>query len=267
MTATPQPVKGPDEPPAAHHGAKPPKKQPVGWWGRHGRDFSFVYTTVVLAGLGVLAYWFLVSPPKGLLTSSTPYVRLALTGAFWAMLGGVATSYKAIANHSRPEEWKPEDGWVLWYVMRPFSSLVVGLVTFAILQVATTSTTTPSVVVLALVAFAFGTQERRFFALLYQAAGLIVSTPGDQQKAGLQITSISPAAGPTGSLLIIEGQGFQQGATVTIGGLEMTGAVVSTDGRSIAGAVPNDALGAGDVTVTNPDNSARRAPKQFTVTK
>ena len=152
------------------------------------RLFAFVYTTGALAGLGALAYWFLTSPQKGLLTSSND-VRYALVGAFWAILGGVAINYKGISDHRHDAEW--ENGWMLWYLLRPFSALTVGLVTYAILDVVTQSS--PSVPALAVLAFTFGTQEHRFFLLLYRAGGLVVSTPGDQQ--GIEITSINPATG------------------------------------------------------------------------
>jgi hypothetical protein len=121
--------------------------------------------------------------------------------------------------------------------------------------------------VLAVLAFAFGTQERRFFLILYKAAALIVTTPGEEDQDSIQITSITPTTGPANSVLIIEGEGFHPGASVMIGGLEMADVVVGADGTSIAGTVPAQAAaGAVYVTVVNPDNGARRAPKQFTIT-
>ena len=221
------------------------------------RQVSFVYTTLMLGGLIGVAYWFLVSPSGGVLRDRE--VRLAVIGGWWAMLGGVAISYKGIADHRTKAEW--DEGWTLWYVMRPFASFVVGLVTFAILQVANTQAQ-PSVFALALAAFVFGTQERRFFSFLYEVARLVVSTPGGDGQ-GLQVTSINPDAGKPGSILMIGGQGFLKDAVVTVGGVDMTDAVPSPDGTSIAGTVPGG-QGTVAVVVTNPDNAARRAPKRFT---
>jgi len=228
---------------------------------RHCRRNAFLYTTGVMVGILALAYWYVTSPPGGVLSISD--VRLALTGGWWAMLGGVAISYKGIADHQTPPEWNAS--WLLWYLMRPFSAFVVGLVTFAILQVANTQSPA-SVPVLAVAAFTFGTQERRFFDFLYQVAGLIFTTSADQ-AGSIQVTSFTPTTGSAGQLLIIDGKGFQTGATATVGGQQLTQLVVSPDGTSIAGLVPAG-LGSGmvDVTVTNPDHTARRAPSQFNVT-
>jgi hypothetical protein len=120
----------------------------------------------------------------------------------------------------------------------------------------------PSVPALAVVAFTFGTQERRFFTFLYQVANLILSTPGDQADS-LQVTSISPETGAPGAVLMVEGSGFRKGATVTVGGQELTKPVTSPDGSSIAGIIPHG-KGTVDVMVTNPDDAARRSPKRFT---
>jgi hypothetical protein len=93
---------------------------------------------------------------------------------------------------------------------------------------------------------------------------LILNTPADGQ-AGLQVKAITPDSGPSGTLVMIVGSGFGGGTTVTVGGLSMTNLVPSPDGSSIAGLVPPGA-GQSDVLVTNPDHTARRAPRQFTYT-
>jgi IPT/TIG domain len=145
----------------------------------------------------------------------------------------------------------------------PFSSFIVGILTFSLLQVANTQAE-PSTPVLAIVAFTFGTQEVRFFAFLSQVAQLVLSTPADQQ-AGLQIKCFSPESGPVGTVPMIQGSGFQPATTVTVGQASLTQVVLSSDGSSLAGMVPADD-GAAPVVVFNPDHTARRAPKPFTYT-
>ena len=225
------------------------------------RTGAFYYTTLTLIGLLIAAYWFLTSTHAGFLSGDN--VRFALIGGWWAMVGGVAIGYKGIVDHRRQEEWT--NGWLLWYIVRPYSSFVVGLVTYSLLRVASGQTAI-SVPALAVAAFVFGTQERRFFGFLTQVAQLVL-TPNE--PTGLQVTSISPESGPAGAaaLLLIEGQGFQPNATVTVGGQAMVPPpVVASDGASLAGSAPARPAGAADVVVINPDNTAQRAPKPFTYT-
>ena len=225
------------------------------------RTVAFYYTTLSLAGLVIAAYWYLTSTRFGFLGNAD--VRFALIGGWWAMIGGAAIGYKGIVDHRTEVEWT--NGWLLWYIVRPYSSFVVGLVTYSLLRVASGQNTI-SVAALAVAAFVFGTQERRFFGFLTQVGSLILTTKDD---SGIQVSSITPHGGPAagGTLLLIEGQGFQQGATATVGGQPLPApVVVGSDGTSLAGTVPAHAAGAVDVVVINPDNTAQRAPRRFTYT-
>jgi IPT/TIG domain len=224
----------------------------------HRRLLAFIYTTCALVGIAYAAYWFATaSQQSGILANQG--VRDALTGAWFAMLGGVGISYKGIFDHRTPSEWA--GGWMLWYIGRPFASSIVGVLTFSLLQVANTHAE-PSIPVLAIVAFTFGTQEKRFFAFLYQVAQLVLSTPKDQQP-GLQVSSFAPESGTAGGVLMIQGSGFQSGTKVTVGDAPLTHVVPSGDGASLAGVLPAG-NGVVDVVVINPDNTAQQAAKRFT---
>ena len=229
---------------------------------RHGRrsrtrQIAFWYTTLELATLAALAYWFKTAADTGFLSQQAD----VLTAAWFAMLGGVAISYKGIFDHRGDAQWT--DGWLLWYIGRPFSSFIVGIVTFMLLQVANTKDL-PSPPALAIAAFTLGTQERRFFAFLYEVAKLVLNTPAEQQT-GLTVTTLNPGKGAPGSPLLIQGSGFKAGTSVTVGGARMTKLVPSADGSSIAGIVPDGLAGTvADVVVTNPDDTAMRASTKFT---
>lgn len=218
----------------------------------------FLYTTAVLFTLIGAGAWFLTSAHNGLLGDEN--IRDGLGAVWFAMLGGVAVSYKGIFDHRDAIEW--QKGWALWYLGRPFSAFIVGVVTLALLEVVNTKSP-PSVPAVAVAAFTLGTQERRFFAFLYEVAKLVLSTPSDQTN-DLRVTTLNPPHGAAGSILIVEGQGFQAGASVTIGTVNIPSPTVASDGSSIAFIVPPDSLGASaEITVTNPDNSARRASVPF----
>ena len=219
----------------------------------------FLYTTGVLLILVGFGSWFIASDHGGTLFSGYDQLRYGLIAAWFGMLGGVAISYKGIIDHRDATQW--DSGWILWYVARPFNGFIVGILTLALLAVVNTASL-PSIPALAVACFTLGTQERRFFAFLYAVAKLVLNTPDDE--TGLQINSLSPASGGASTLLIIEGSGFQKGATVSIGGTVIATATVATDGSSIAVVVPSG-LKAGDlaVMVTNPDNSARQSATKF----
>ncbi len=72
---------------------------------------------------------------------------------------------------------------------------------------------------------------------------------------GPTVTGISPPAGPPagGTSVTISGSGFQAGAAVKVGGTAATGVSV-VNGSTITATTPAHALGAVDVTVTNPGN-------------
>jgi hypothetical protein len=162
----------------------------------------FAYTTfwfLLLFGIGALniARPDLLSP---LLTQA--WQRAALHSIWFAILGGVSISYKGLYDHWQANNWT-EGKWTLWYLGRPFSSAIVGAVTYVILQV-TNPNQPPSIAALAVAAFILGTQERRFFNLLYEVAKLVLAVPNDPgpESASTSTSSltskvVTPPAGGT----------------------------------------------------------------------
>ncbi len=75
------------------------------------------------------------------------------------------------------------------------------------------------------------------------------------------IARVSPAEGPTagGTLVVVEGEGFQRGATLRFGAGAATD-VVFLDATSIAGVTPPGPAGALDVSVVNPDGQTAIVP-------
>ena len=162
----------------------------------------FAYTTIWflllfgIAGLNI-ARPDLLSP---FLTEA--WQRAALTSIWFAMLGGVSISYKGLYDHWEASNWI-EGKWTLWYLGRPFSSAIVGAVTYVVVQV-TNPSQTPTIAALAVAAFILGTQERRFFNLLYEMAKLVLAVPNDPgpETAPSSATSlaskvVTPPAGGT----------------------------------------------------------------------
>lgn len=131
---------------------------------------------------------------------------------------------------------------------------MTGLITLVLL-LSTNPTSTPSEPVVYAIAFIFGTQERRFFNFLSEVAALVVRVPNDDKDTALKASDIEPAEGKPGAAVLITGNGFSQGASVTIGASPLGNVVVSKDGKSIVGIIPAG-TGAVDVAVTNA-NGAR----------
>jgi hypothetical protein len=124
----------------------------------------------------------------------------------------------------------------------PISGALTGLITLVLL-LSTNPTSTPSEPVVYAIAFIFGTQERRFFNFLSEVAALVVRVPNDDKDTTLKASDIQPAEGKSGAVVLISGNGFGQGASVTIGANPLGNVVVSKDGKSGTGAV--------DVTIIN----------------
>jgi hypothetical protein len=83
--------------------------------------------------------------------------------------------------------------------------------------------------------------------------------------ATLTVTSVSPAAGRIGggSPITINGSGFQNGATVIVGGSAATSVVV-VNAVKITAVTPAHAAGLVSVTVTNPDTGSSTLASAFT---
>ncbi len=79
------------------------------------------------------------------------------------------------------------------------------------------------------------------------------------------VTGISPTSGPTagGTAVTISGTGFDNGATVTIGGAAATG-VTRNSATSISATTPAGSAGAKNIVVTNPDTQTGTLTNGFT---
>jgi len=89
--------------------------------------------------------------------------------------------------------------------------------------------------------------------------------PDSGPESALTVTSISPNSGPTtgGTSVTISGTGFQNGATVSLGGTNATGVII-TSATQIRAVTPAHAAGTVDVEVTNPDRATARLTGSFT---
>ena len=156
---------------------------------------TFVYTTAWLFLLiaAALAYNFradLVGPGK-----IAEWEKSMLHSVWFAMLGGVAISYKGIYDHWKHSDWA-SGGWGLWYVGRPLSGAITGIMTYLLLQVVNPNQT-PSLPTLAVAAFVLGMQDKRFFQFLASVSKLILTVPDDyaQAKPAPKKPVLAPASG------------------------------------------------------------------------
>ena len=210
---------------------------------------------IALLAIAVLHYSFPVD-------DKVPWLKAALHGIWFAVLGSVAISFKGVYDHTQTSQW--DEGWWLWYLGRPLTGAIVGVMTYLLLQVVNPSSP-PSIPVLAVAAFVLGTQESRFFGYLSEVAKLVLTTP-DSAQAGLRITNITPNKGKPNDLVLITGSGFQSGATVTLGGSEIASPRIATDGTALSGLVPAGLTGSAALVVANPSGDAYRMADAFTVT-
>jgi uncharacterized membrane protein YgcG len=146
------------------------------WW----RRTVFLYEIGVLCGLLALAFaYYKVDAVTNLVPGV--FKGLPVEVAWFGALGGVAISLKGVYDHPVvdpvPKGVTPwENRWVLWHLGRPFSGLLAGVVTYALLKAVFPSGHPAASVVLA-AAFILGTQENRFFEFLNQVGAVIVAVP------------------------------------------------------------------------------------------
>jgi uncharacterized membrane protein YgcG len=152
------------------------------WW----RRTVFLYEIAVLCGLLALAFaYYKVDAVTNLVPDV--FKGLPVEVAWFGALGGVAISLKGVYDHPvidpAPAGVTPwENRWVLWHFGRPFSGMLAGIVTYALLKAVYPSGQPASALVLA-AAFILGTQENRFFEFLKQVGAVIVAVP-DQGGSG-----------------------------------------------------------------------------------
>jgi hypothetical protein len=168
-------------------------------------------------------------------------------------LGGIVISLKGIYDYGS-DAWQAR--FTLWHLGRPFSGAIAGGVTYLLLLAVSGST--PSVPVVMAAAFILGTQEKRFFQFLSEVARLVVQVPGESTEKPLAVKEIRPLAAPTGSALTILGEGFDPGVQVMFKDRKLQDVVVSRDGTTVTGRVPEPADGSDTarILVYNPDGPA-----------
>jgi hypothetical protein len=231
------------------------------------RTGIFLYDLVVIALLIVIcALYFKFSIAGRLDAIIQDKLALTVESAWFGALGGVIISLKGIYEHSTGA-----DGWDgsynLWHLGRPVSGAIAGLMTVVLLMVINSGGVNLSTPVVFATAFIFGTQERRFFNLLYEVARLVVQVPEDA-KTGFAITDIQPSEGGAGAVIVITGQGIGADATVKLGAATVEKLVVSSDGTTAAGIIPSPPAGAEvvDVSVINSDGKSATLPARFKFT-
>lgn len=199
---------------------------------RH-RGAIFAYDLFAVFVLLVIAVIYLKYPAHFTLGSDN--LNISLRAMWFGALGGIVISLKGVYDHCCDTgAW--DDCFNLWHIGRPVSGALTGLITLVLL-LSIDQKAPPEPVVYA-IAFIFGTQERRFFNFLSEVAALVVRVPNDEKTVGLKITDVQPVEGKEGALVLITGQGFAQGATVTFGSNKLNNAIVSKDGQTIVGNVP-----------------------------
>jgi hypothetical protein len=191
-----------------------------------------------------------------------PRLDIAVRAAWFGSLGGIVISLKGVYDHCcHGGGW--DDCYDLWHIGRPVSGALTGLITLVLL-LAVNPTGNVSEPAVYAIAFIFGTQERRFFNFLSEVAALVVRVPNEDQQVGLRAIDIQPTEGKQGTVVMITGHGFVKGVSVSINGSQLAIAVVSSDGTTIVGTVPAGAVGARNVTITNPNGERVVLPVKFT---
>jgi len=229
------------------------------------RGAIFTFDILVVAVLfGVAAWYACRTLPNGL-GQSVPVLGLQgifLEAMWFGALGGVVISLKGVFDHaSGTGGW--DGSYELWHYGRPVTGAIAGLMTVILLSLASSGNTSSDAHVNAYAiyaaAFTFGTQERRFFNLLYEIAKLVVQVPDDKKAGGIAIETIEPDTAGAGDVVLLRGRGFASGAKVKIGNGLLDKVTVASDGASIAGALPA-LLGAGpdplDVILVNSDGTS-----------
>lgn len=233
--------------------ARPPEGQPS--LGMRRRIFVMnALLLIALFAVAIVRFRFPVD-------ESVPWLKAALHGIWFAMLGSVAISFKGVYDHTEPREW--DEGWWLWYLGRPLTGAIVGAMTYLLLQVVNPNQP-PSIPVLAVAAFVLGTQERRFFGYLYEVGKLVLTTP-DSARGVLNVADITPNKGSQNEILLVTGSGFKPGATATLGGVDLTSTQVAPDGTALTGLIPAGAPGSVvALVIANPSGAAYQRLNAFT---
>lgn len=143
------------------------------------RRWVLVYDVVFLGVLVTLAILYFRT---GAIRDALPVELqgLPVYTAWFGVLGSISISLKGISDFEPTAEyWSGR--WPLWYFGRPFSGLIVGMVTYVLLRAAYPSGK-PDIPTFEAAAFVLGTQERRFFTFLSAIGSLVLHTPSEDGK-------------------------------------------------------------------------------------
>jgi hypothetical protein len=144
------------------------------------RRWVLIYDITLLSVLIALAIlYFRATAVQNLLP--TQLRGLPAYTAWFGILGSISVSLKGISDYE-PTAQRWGGRWPLWYFARPFTGLIVGIVTYVLLRAAYPSGK-PDIPTFEAAAFILGTQERRFFTFLSAIGAIILHTPGDDQPA------------------------------------------------------------------------------------
>ena len=143
---------------------------------KHPKGYLIGYTLIILCILLVVAYLYIESITK---LQEQTWRRDVLISIWFALLGTVAINIKGIIDH-RKESNKIFHKWDLWYLVRPASGIIVGIMTYALLWAA--SNHSPSLPILIVIAFLFGMQEKMFSQFLYKIADLILTSSSNSKN-------------------------------------------------------------------------------------
>jgi hypothetical protein len=231
------------------------------------RTLIFIYDVLVFFVLLVLAwaYWFTTSDGGYVFRWLVPP---ALTGvpaeAFWfGALGGVVVSMKGIYENG-PGDW--QRSYNLWHFGRPISGGIAGGMTYLLLSVVNAGSTAPSGPVVMAAAFVIGTQDKRFFALLYEVAKVVVQLPGEAKESTVvTVSEVAPPKGAAGEEVVLRGAGFDPAVSVYFGTSKLQDVVINREGTVIKGTVP-PGTGKPEIRVQNPNGMARIVYDRFEYT-
>ena len=144
------------------------------------RRWVLVYDITLLSALIALAIlYFRNTAVQDLLP--TQLRGLPAYTAWFGILGSISISLKGISDYEPTAHWWG-GRWPLWYFARPFTGLIVGIVTYVLLRAAYPSGK-PDIPTFEAAAFILGTQERRFFTFLSAIGAIVLHTPADDQPA------------------------------------------------------------------------------------
>ena len=158
-------------------------RQLSSFFGKPSRERSavFIYDIVVLGILVALAWLYFEAPSQWPNLVPTPLRDLPVYCVWFGALGGVVISLKGIYDHAS-SNWDG-DQFDLWHFGRPLSAGIAGGITYLLLLAINSSNGVSMPFALA-AAFLMGSQDKRFFNFLYEAARLLVQVPGgDQERA------------------------------------------------------------------------------------